>query len=220
QRLAVELAALALGQLFAQKNLFGRFEGGKHAPAVMQDVIGADTRARSQDDVAHHLLAVDAVRHTNSCDFRHFGALHQQAVDLERRDVDAAADDKFLLPSSQVEKAVGVEKAEVSGLHPCAAVDLDGSVLGQVAVAVVVEAADLDRSRFSRVQRCSLAAHDAKLEIWHRLADRTQASVFARIARDPADLAAAVALADANAEALLEALPFLQQEGRRAGRGE
>src|SRR5438270_8264157 len=119
-----------------------------------------------------------------------------------------------------MEKAIRIEETQIAGLHPSAAVDLDRPILGEVAVAVVVEAADFDRSRFSRRQQFSLAAHDAKLVVWHRFADGAQAPLFAGIGGDPADLAAAVALTDADAETLLETLPFLDQERRRAGRDE
>src|SRR5438874_13579594 len=116
-----------------------------------------------------------------------------------------------------MEEAVLIEETQVPGSHAPAAVDLDRPVLGQIAVIVVVEAAHLDGPHFSRWQRRSLAAYDAQLKIRQRSTDAAQTPLLARVRGDPADLAAAVALADTDPEALLEALPLLEQQRRRTG---
>src|SRR5262245_16577201 len=125
QRPAVELAALGLGQAVAQHDLLRRAEGRHHRAAIVQDIVGADAGARPEHDVAHDLLAPDAVGHTDGGDLDHVGLLHEEAVDLERRDVDAAADDQLLLAPGEAEEPVGIDEAEVAGTDAAAAVDLE-----------------------------------------------------------------------------------------------
>src|SRR5947208_6724491 len=52
--------------------------------------------------------------------------------------------------------------------------------------------------------------------VWNRRADGTQPALLARTGGDPTDLAAAVALADADAELPFEALPLLEWKRCRA----
>src|SRR5262249_58765244 len=96
---------------------------------------------------AHHLLAVDRVRHADGGGLDQVGALHQEAVDLDRRNVDPAADDEVLLASGDAEKAVGVETPEVAGANAAVAVDPYAAVAAHIALLVrgiAAEAPDLD----------------------------------------------------------------------------
>src|SRR5947199_6519844 len=65
QRLAVELAAFAAGQILAQEDAFRRLERRQPAGAVTQHLVRIDDRARPRDHIAHHLLAVEAIRHAD-----------------------------------------------------------------------------------------------------------------------------------------------------------
>ena len=79
--------------------------------------------------VAHHLLAVDLVRHADRGGFEHAGMLEHDLVDLQRRDVDAAADDQVLAAAGDADEAVGILDAEVAGLDALAEHGVDRAVV-------------------------------------------------------------------------------------------
>src|SRR5262245_12987849 len=216
QRLAVELAALGAGQRVAQQDALGYLEGRHYHAAIANELVGIEADAGPRHHEAHHLLAIDRVGDSHGRDVDDVCPLHQQAVDLERRDIDAAANDQFLLAPGHVQVTVGVEEAQIAGLEAPAAVDRDRPVFAEVAVLVVGEPAQLDAAALTGLERPSVAIDDAEAVIGERLADSADAPALARVGRDPAGLAAAITLRDANAEPFLEASPVLGQKRRRA----
>ena len=111
QRTPVELAALGLRQRDAEHDLLRRLECRQPLAAIAQELAGIDRGARARHHVAHHFLAVDRVRHADGGDLDQLGVLHQEAVDLDRRNVHAAANDEVLLAAGEAEKTVGIETA-------------------------------------------------------------------------------------------------------------
>src|SRR5262249_6888615 len=157
----------------------------------------------SEHDIADHLLAPDRVGHADGRGFGDLRALHQHAVDLDRRNVDAAADDQLLLAPGEIEVAVGVEIADVAGAHAAAAVGAHAAVAAERAEMVVVPRTDLDVPGLAGRHGAPLGADDDEPVIGERTADATEPARVPRIDRDPRGLAAAVALGDRDAEALL-----------------
>src|SRR6266849_8510789 len=149
QRLAVELAARALGQCLAQKDLLWRLERRKLRRAMAQKIIRHEDFTRAQHHVAYHFLAPHCIRDSDGRGLGDFVAPHQDAVDLHRRNVDAATDDEVLLASGEVQEAVGVEIADVAGEHPAATVRPRGPVVAEIAILVVVPSPDLDLADFT-----------------------------------------------------------------------
>src|SRR6266568_3683247 len=142
QRAAVELATLGLGQRGADHDLLRWLESWQHRAAIAQELGDIDGHARSRHHIAHDLLAIDRVRHADGRHFDQLRALHQDAVDLERRDVHAAADDQVLLAAGEAQEAIGIEHAEVAGAIPVVAVDVNAAVIAEIAVVVVGKGAD------------------------------------------------------------------------------
>src|SRR5262245_65949549 len=99
---------------------------------------------------------------TDGRDLDELRALHQDGVDLERRDVDAAADDELLLAAGDVQIAVGVEEAEIAGADASPAVDADHTIVRQVAIGIVGTAAELDAADLAGRQHPSGVIHDAQ----------------------------------------------------------
>src|SRR5215472_1785885 len=220
ERPAVELAACALGQCFAHEDLLWRLEGGKLRCTMAQEIVGYESFTRMQHHVAHHLLAPYRVRHPDSRGLGDFGALHQDAVDLHRRNVDAAADDEVFLASGEMQEAVGVEIADVAGAHAAATVCSRGAVVAKIAIFIVVPRADLDLAGFTGRQMVPIRIHDGDPLVGERPADCAEAPVAAGIDGDPGRLAAAIALRHRDAEAPLEAPPLRLRQRRRARRAE
>src|ERR1700730_2971151 len=208
QRLAVEFAARVLGQLHAQKDLLWRLECGKLRRTITYEIVGHEGFARTQYHIAHHLLAPHRVRNSDGRGLCDFGALHQDTVDLQRRDVDAAADDDVLFAPGEMQESVDVEVADVAGADAAATVHPYGAIGVKIAVLVVVPGADLDLAGFTLRLAASLRVHNGQPMVGERPADGTEAPIAARIEGDPGRLAAAIGLRHRNAEALLEAPPF------------
>ncbi len=173
---------------------FGVLNAGSAAAQWRRMSSAPSDGARPQHDIGHHLLAIHLVRHADGARLDHLGPLHQHAVDLQRRDVDAAADDQVLGAAGQMQIALVVEEAEVAGLHPALAVDPDDAVVGERAVGVAAQPAELDRAHLARLQHLPFRADDGQAVIGMRPADRADAALLARLRGDPADLAAAVSL--------------------------
>src|SRR5258705_2157184 len=160
QRLAVELAARALGQGFAQEDWLWRLEGRKLRRAMAQEIIRHEHFTRTQHHVAYHFLAPHCIRNADGRGLGDFVALQQDAVDLHRRNVDAAADDEVLRAAGEMQEAVGVEIADIAGVHPAATVRPRGSVVAEIAILVVVPGADLDLADFTGWKAAILRTHD------------------------------------------------------------
>src|SRR5207237_5909647 len=133
-----------------------------------------DSRARPRHHVAHHLFTIDRVRHAHGRHLDQFGALHQEAVDLDRRNVHATADDQLLRAAGEVEKAVIVQKSEIAGADAAAAGGRRAAVLGQVAVGVAGKAADLDLADLAYREPPAAGIDDRKVVIAQRPADRAE----------------------------------------------
>src|SRR5262249_7393508 len=127
-----------------------------------------------------------------------------------------AADDDLLLAAGQMQKALSIEEALITGLCPSPTADRDGSVIGEIAVVIVREATEVHRSNFSAGQRASFGIDDLQTVVGKRRADGARPPLLARTSGDPTDLAAAVALADADAELPFEAFPLLEWKRCRA----
>src|ERR1017187_2720123 len=115
QRSAIELATRSLRQMIAEHDLLGRLGGGQDRAAVTQQVVNVDGGTRPRYDKADDFLAVSVVGNADRGNLNNLRPLQQNAVDLERRDVDAATDDQVLLAPRYAEVSVGVEKADVAG---------------------------------------------------------------------------------------------------------
>ena len=115
QSSAVKLAAGGLRQVITEDDLLGRLGCGQYCAAITQQVIEVYCDARSRHDKADDFLAVSMIWNADRRDFDNFRPLQQNAVDLERRDIDAATDDQVLFAPCNMQVSVGVEKADVSG---------------------------------------------------------------------------------------------------------
>src|SRR6266849_1309724 len=204
QRLAVELAARALGQGFAQEDLLWRLEGRKLRCAIAQEIVRHEHFTRTQHHVAYHFLTPHGIRNADGRGLGDFVALQQDAVDLHRRNVDAAADDEVLRAAGEMQEAVGVEIADVAGAHPAATVRPRGSVVAEIAILVVVPGADLDLADFTGWKFATFRIHDRQPLVCERPADGAKAPLAPGVDRNPGGLAAAVALRHRNAETRLE----------------
>ncbi len=102
-------------------------------------VSSASTSAPGAYDVAHHFLAVDRVRHADGRGLDHVGVLHQERIDLDRRNLGAAADDQLLLAAGERQKAVGVERAEIAGAEAAAAMNFDVAIVAEIAERMIAE---------------------------------------------------------------------------------
>ena len=191
----------------------GALKGGNWVAQKRRSSSGSEVRAGAQHHVAHDLLAPHRVGNADRRGFGNFRALHQHAVDLDRRNVDAAADDQFLFPTGEVEKSIGIEISEVAGAHAAAAVHPHRAIVAEIAVFVVVPGAELDMADLAGRQRASIRIDDGEPVIGERPADAAEPPLAAGIGGDPGGLAAAIALRDGNAEALLEAPPFFGSNG-------
>src|SRR4029079_14866899 len=130
---------------------------------------------RPRHHVAHHLLAVDRVGHPDGGDLDQLGVLHQEAVDLDRRDIDAAANDEVLLASGEAEKAVRIEHPQIARADAAAAGDFHAAVVGEITVIVQSAAADLDLADLAGRQRSAVGVDDRESVIGERPADRPDA---------------------------------------------
>src|ERR1039458_9446152 len=171
QSSAIELAARGLRQVIAEHDLLGGLEGGQNCVAVTQQIVDVDGGARSRYDKADDFLAVSMIGNADRGDFDDLRPLQQNAVDLERRDVDAATDDQVLLAPCYMQVAVGVEKADVAGTQAPTAMDFDRSVVGEIAVVVVGKASHLDVPDVSHRQRLSAIIDGREQVVTRRLAD-------------------------------------------------
>src|SRR5215470_6415295 len=183
---------------------------------MAQEIFGEAAFARTKHDVAYHLLAPHGIRNSDGDCFGDVVALHQDTVDLRRRNVDAAADDEVLLAGSEMQEAVGIEIADVAGAHPAAAVRTHGSVVVEITIRVVAPGADLDLADLAGRKAPPLGIHDSQLLVAERSTDRAEAPIAPGVDGDPGGLAAAIALRHRDAETLLETAPLGFRQRRRA----
>jgi hypothetical protein len=89
------------------------------SPSLMNSRSSRRRHARAL--VQHHgggdILAEPRMRHAERRGLRHLRMPHQGLVDLQRRDLLAAAVDQLLLASVQCEKAIRIEAADVAGAN-------------------------------------------------------------------------------------------------------
>src|SRR6516164_8219986 len=90
------------------------------------------------------------------------------------------------------------------------------AVFGEIAERMIGPAADFDMADFAGRQGAPFAVDDGEVMIGERPSYGAKTALLAGNGSDPADLAGAIALRDANPEFLLEPLPFVEQQGRRA----
>src|SRR5262249_59765227 len=101
---------------------------------AMGDHVGlGQAGAGPRHDITDNLLAVDRVRYAHRGRVLDGGVLEQHGVDLERGDIDAAADDQILAAAGDADKSVRVHDPEVAGLDALAADRLDRAVIPQIA---------------------------------------------------------------------------------------
>jgi hypothetical protein len=177
-----------------------------------------ERRAGTTDHIADNLLAIDRIGHADGGGFDHVGALHQAGVDFERRNLGAAADNQFLFAAREHQKAVAVEAADIASADAAAGVHADCAVFGEITERMIGPAADLDRADVAGGQAAPVAIDDGDVMIGECPPDGAEAALLAGNGGDPAGLAGAIALRDANAEFLLEPLPFVEQQRRRTRR--
>src|SRR5262249_15584356 len=147
-------------------------------------------------------------------------ALHQAGIDLDWRNLSAAADDQVLFPPGQRQKAVAVERADIAGAEAAAGMDSHCAVLVQITERMVGPAAEFDKAEFARRQAAAVIGDNGEIMIRQRPADRAKPALFAGNGGNPIGFAGAVALRDADPELCFEALPLVEQQGGRARRDE
>src|SRR5437016_9117614 len=111
---AVDLAVGVLGDRVDDDDGGRHLEGHEGGAAVLEQRRLRRTQPWSDYDEAHRHFAVDLVAYANGRGVRHVGMLEQAVRELQRGDVDAALDDDVLLPSRDVDVAVGVAAGEVA----------------------------------------------------------------------------------------------------------
>src|SRR3546814_5353630 len=84
------------------------------------DLVGLGALPGAQRDRSGDILAQNLVRHADHRRLLHRRMEMERGLDLERRDVVAAADDQFLRPPGHDQIAILVDEAEVAGLGPAA----------------------------------------------------------------------------------------------------
>ncbi len=188
--------------------------GGRQELAAVRQHHGLGQRLVLRHHVADDLFAVDLVRHADRGGLRHAGMLDQDLVDLQRRDVDAAADDQVLGAAGDADEALRILDAEIAGLDALAVERIDR--------AVVVEIADrhlrpADRDLALDAGRAFLALRigDHQLLMQRRKPDRAHLLGVVAVAADPAGLRHAVHLQQRDAVHLLELRPLLRGQRRR-----
>src|SRR5690349_13894937 len=87
---------------------------------VALELVDVETCAGLQHDRGHHALAPAGIRHADHGRLADLRQLVDDALDLGRRDVLAAADDHVLLAVGQVQETVVVEMADVARAEPLA----------------------------------------------------------------------------------------------------
>src|SRR5262245_10615682 len=195
---AQHLAAIVLRQLRDEEDPLGILRRRQLRAAVVRHRGLGQARARPWHDVADDLLAVDLVGHADRRGIGDAGVLEQHRVDLERCDVDAAADDEILSAAGDAYEAVVVHDREVAGLDALAADHVDRAVLEQIADTAVRAsnahlALDIGRTR------PSLAIDDRELLMQRGYADRAHPVPVVSVAADPAGLRHPVHLQELDA---------------------
>ena len=100
-----------LGRLAHRMTSRGRLNSGNAAVQCARTEDSSSAAPGRGGDEGHHRLAIDRIGRTDHGRLGHVGMGGEHVVDLERRDVDPAADDDVLCPSGDVQKAVGVDEA-------------------------------------------------------------------------------------------------------------
>src|SRR5262249_41980240 len=159
---------------------------------MAQEIFSDEDFVRTQHNVAHHFLAPHRIRHADRRSLGNFDALHQDAVDLHWRNVDAAADDEVLRASGEVQEAVGVKIAHVAGAHPAVTIYPRDSILAEIAIRIVMPGADLDLADFAGRKLATLRIHDGQPMVGEGAADAAEAPLAPRVDGDPGGLAAAI----------------------------
>ena len=98
--------------------LRGTLKSASRVAAKSADVALARDAALAQHDRGGDLLAELVVRHGEGDDLGDRRMIHQHVVDLERRDLLAAAVDDLLEPAGDAQIAILVEHALVAGVEP------------------------------------------------------------------------------------------------------
>src|SRR3974390_2262672 len=119
---------------------------------MRDQIVWTEGRALLKRDEAHDLFSVDAVGNADGRGFHHLRPLRQNRVDLERGDVDAAANDQLLLAAGDMEEAGFVEEAEIARAESAARLDYHRAVLGDGAIRVLAQSADFHFADFARRQ--------------------------------------------------------------------
>src|SRR5260370_2769248 len=96
QAVAQHLAAVALGKLRNDENLFRHFCRRQKGLAMAAHRGLCDVAARLGNHVAYHFLPIDFIRHPDRGRLENSGMSQHDLVDLDRRYVDAAPDDRIL----------------------------------------------------------------------------------------------------------------------------
>ncbi len=209
----------SFGSSFTTKIDFGALNAGSRARQCAR-ISSCDNEAPGgEHDEAGHLLAIDRIGQPRGGSLGDAGKLVQHGVDLERRDVDAAADDQVFVPSHDDQMPVGIEEAEVAGVMAVARQSLDRAVGIEVAERLLQAAADDDLAELAVRHRGPAVVDDPDRLIFQRRPDRSDLAPRAPVRGGVAAFAAAAALAKRDAERPLERLPGLEKE-RRGAAGE
>jgi hypothetical protein len=121
QVLALELAAVGARQRVGEPEAPRCAIRAEDRPRMLQHLLSGDLRSLLGNDDGRHLLTEPRVRNAERRRVGDTGERAQHRIDLERRNLVAAAIDHFLDAADEVKLSVGVESREVA--HPEPSVD-------------------------------------------------------------------------------------------------
>ena len=135
------------------------------------DSVGVQLRAGGADDAGADLLAEMPVGHADHLAQRDCGVRRERLLYLQRAYILAAADYELLAASLERDVAVGIQRAEVAGVHPAVGVQ---RFRGLCLVAVIALHGEIpahtDLARLARRQgRASVHVGDLALDVVHEM---------------------------------------------------
>src|SRR5207245_1034830 len=114
----LDFAGGRLGQLLHEGHPLRRFEVSHPAAGELADLIVCGRCARLEDHEGMRRLPPLLVRDADDGHLLYGGMAEQDALDLDRGDVLAAADDDVLDPVSNLDVAVGLDDRCIAGVEP------------------------------------------------------------------------------------------------------
>src|SRR5437763_10989690 len=126
-------AAIVFRQVSDHDNLFRYFSRGQAGLAVRDHRGGVQTAVWPRHHIAHDLFAINAIGYADRGGIEDARVLKQDLIDLDRRYVDAAANDEILAAPDHANEALCIPAREIAGCDALAADRLDCTVRAQIA---------------------------------------------------------------------------------------